>query len=99
MKLDVSVPFDAASDDESFWDECPNRPAVFALFPKSGSGAAARPYLSRTTDLRRRMMRLLAKSPEGPALSGSSGQQMADTGLLSSRPSRPANFREIASRI
>src|SRR5215467_7843214 len=97
MKLEVSVPFDVAADG-AFWDQFPNRPAVFALFPTSASGGAARPYLSRTADLRRRLMRLLASSSEDRASPGSSGRQMAGTSP-SSRLSRPTNFREISSRI
>jgi excinuclease ABC subunit C len=99
MRLEASLPFDAASDDESFWDRCPNRPAVFALFPRSAAAVSAHPYLSRTADLRRRLVRLLAKSPESTASPEGSSHQIVGTASPPSRASRLTNFRELISRI
>ncbi len=70
MQLEISVPFDAGSDAQWFFDSLPSRPAVFALFPETDAtplggqtpalpGSA--PYLSRTRDLHRRLTRLLGK--------------------------------------
>jgi excinuclease ABC subunit C len=60
MQLQVSAPFRSDSDGQSFFDFLPSGPAVFALFPETTASGSA-PYLSRTRDLRRRLMRLLGK--------------------------------------
>ena len=80
MELANSVPFGLYSsslaegagspdDDRSFFDAFPRAPAVFALFfDDSGD---AQPYMSRTADLHRRLVRLLGRrepgSPPAPA--------------------------------
>lgn len=60
MQLEISAPFDPGSDTPPFFDALPARPAVLAVFPSAGS-----PYLSRTRDLRRRLVRLLGKPAPG----------------------------------
>jgi excinuclease ABC subunit C len=45
------VPFDV--------EQVPDRPAVFLVYPRAEAGAGSRPYLGRTTLLRRRLRRLL----------------------------------------
>jgi excinuclease ABC subunit C len=61
MQLQVSVQFDSNIEGSTFFDSIPPRPAVFAIFPRPTEGSKTVPYLSRTTDLRRRLARLLGK--------------------------------------
>jgi excinuclease ABC subunit C len=69
MQLQTSLAFNPGSDgqprgDESYWDAFPRQRAVFALFLKRPD---APPYLSHTTDLRRRLRRILeARRRPGP---------------------------------
>ena len=73
MELAISVTFDPHSpggpgtDERAFFDAFPRSPAVFALF--FDDAGKAQPYLSRTADLRRRLLRLLGRrelaAPEG----------------------------------
>lgn len=63
MELQISVPFDP-SDKKSFFDPFPQDPAVFALFPEDATVPESPPYLGRTSDLRRRLVRLLEKPRE-----------------------------------
>ena len=62
LELECGQDFDAARDAD-FFAALPPRPAVFRLEMHSPE---ARPYLGRTTDLRRRLKTLLA-SPEAPS--------------------------------
>ncbi|MDE3108805.1 MAG: UvrB/UvrC motif-containing protein, partial [Acidobacteriota bacterium] len=55
LELDSALEFDAARDEE-FFAALPARPGVFLL---EMAGAAARPYLARTADIRRAAERLL----------------------------------------
>ena len=99
MRLEACLPFDSSSDSESFWKAFPNRPAVFALFLNQVPGTQPRPYLGRTTDLRRRLMRLLARSPARmPAAVNAGGTTLAPNFSQSLR-SRLPNFRELVSGI
>src|SRR5262252_8821672 len=61
MQLELSLPFEASTSEEPFFDAFPRSPAVFALFPQAAPSSGMPPYLSRTTDLRRRLVRLLGK--------------------------------------
>jgi len=65
MQLQVSVQFDSNLEGSAFFDSIPPRPAVFAIFPRPTKGLKTAPYLSRTTDLRRRLARLLGKPSPG----------------------------------
>jgi excinuclease UvrABC nuclease subunit len=70
MQLQVSVQFDSNIEGSAFFDSIPPRPAVFAIYPRPMEGSKTAPYLSRTTDLRRRLARLLGKpSPDSKRLS------------------------------
>jgi len=60
MQLRFKTPFEAGAAGENFLDSFPSRPAVFALFPASRAGVPTAPYLGRTTDLHRRLARLLS---------------------------------------
>jgi len=98
MELQATAPFDPQTEDESFWDTFPRRPAVFALCLKDVSGVQPPPYLSRTTDLRRRLSRLLAT----PHPNTTSPQNLvAGAGKSLSRPlrSRLLNLRELVSTV
>jgi len=64
MKLQTALPFNPQFDSEGFFRSIPSRPAVFALFPPDASTRASAPYLSRTRDLRRRLLRLLSPARE-----------------------------------
>lgn len=61
MELQNSVPFDPGSDQKSFFDSFPAKPAVFALFPGPEGISHSPPYLGRTIDFHRRLVRLLAE--------------------------------------
>ena len=64
MQLQGRAAFDPSICDESFFDSFEHRGAVFALFTDAAEpGAGSRPYLGRTRDLRRRLIRLL-RSPQ-----------------------------------
>jgi excinuclease UvrABC nuclease subunit len=58
MHLRITIPFDAEA--ESFQEGLPACPAVFALFPAPRQGVPSAPYIGRTSDLRRRLTRLLS---------------------------------------
>jgi len=62
MRLQFSIPFDPAGDENSLLASVAPRPAVFALFLEAGDGSEAAPYLGRTMDLRHRLGRLLGKA-------------------------------------
>ncbi|MEJ2368570.1 MAG: excinuclease ABC subunit C, partial [Acidobacteriota bacterium] len=64
MKLPNSLEFDPRDESESFFDQLEHRAAVFALFPDPNATAGSPPYIGRTRDLRRRLMRVLRK-PQG----------------------------------
>src|SRR5271169_625894 len=61
MQLQHSVRFDPGVDEQAFFDSIPPQPAVFALFARETEGTNPPPYLSRTRDLRRRLIRLLGQ--------------------------------------
>ena len=61
MPFQVSVKFETNSNEDAFFESIPRKPAVFAIFSKEAEGLEAPPYLSRTSDLRRRLTRLLGK--------------------------------------
>ncbi|HLY59889.1 MAG TPA: UvrB/UvrC motif-containing protein [Terriglobia bacterium] len=65
MQLQASVQFDPDVEGNAFFESIPPRPAVFAIFPRESEGLKAAPYLSRTSDLRRRLARLLGKPGAG----------------------------------
>jgi excinuclease ABC subunit C len=116
MELAISVPFDPHSsslsdradgsdksngDDRSFFDAFPHAPAVFALFFDDAGNA--QPYLSRTADLHRRLVRLLGRrEPGGPAASAPTADT-ADARSPSRTPPRPRSImlslRSVTRRI
>jgi excinuclease ABC subunit C len=59
MKLQNSAIFDPGAG-ESFFDGFEHRAAVFTLFPDDPAGSAS-PYIGRTSDLHRRLLRLLGE--------------------------------------
>jgi excinuclease ABC subunit C len=61
MPLESSAQFDPELNESAFFESIPPKPAVFALFSNEADGGKTPPYLSRTTDLRRRLTRLLAQ--------------------------------------
>jgi excinuclease UvrABC nuclease subunit len=64
MHLSHSVLFDPSFGDDLLAKSIPARSAVFALFLKAEDGSPVPPYMGRTADLRRRLLRLLGK-PRG----------------------------------
>jgi len=62
MHLELSAPFAPEWDESALRDSIPARPAVFALHLRDAEGRTAPPYLGRTQDLRRRLLRMLAKT-------------------------------------
>ena len=60
MHLRFTIPFDPDLEGEEFKEDLPSCPAVFALFPSPREGVPTAPYISRTSDLRRRLTRLLS---------------------------------------
>lgn len=64
MRLQFSLPFDPRSDPEWFYHSIPSRPAVFALFPQESAPVLSPPYIGRSRDLRRRLVRLLSPRKE-----------------------------------
>ena len=62
MRLPNTAPFDSRAATETFFEDFPARPAVFALFGALDSLAQPPPYLGRTRNLRRRLARLLRPS-------------------------------------
>ena len=64
MDLQFSLPFNPRSESEGFLQSVPPRPAVFALFPPGSPTVPAPPYVGRTRDLRRRLVRLLSPRQE-----------------------------------
>jgi excinuclease ABC subunit C len=76
MQLQVSLQFDQGLGGSAFFESIPARPAVFAIFPHESESLKTAPYLSRTTDLRRRLARLLGKP--GPGSKRLSLREVAD---------------------
>lgn len=68
MKLEFSAPFDPASDAQPLLDSIPSRAAVFVLSSDPAASPPSPPYVSRTRDLHRRLVRLLAKPRENSKL-------------------------------
>ena len=64
MHLRFATPFAAGDEANGLLETFPRRPAVFALFPAPREGVPSSPYLGRTSDLHRRLVRLL--SPRRP---------------------------------
>ena len=60
MHLRFTIPFPASAEGDDFPENLPRGPAVFALFPAPREGVAYAPYISRTSDLPRRLKRLLS---------------------------------------
>jgi excinuclease UvrABC nuclease subunit len=60
MHLRFTISFSADAEGDDFKDSLPASAAVFALFPPPQEGVAAAPYIGRTSDLRRRLTRLLS---------------------------------------
>ena len=89
MQLQRSVPFDPSAEESSFFASFPAQPAVFAVTLGS-EDALAPPYLSRTTNLARRLKRLLGLRPEGSG---------ATTTPASPVSSRRLSLRAIAHRV
>lgn len=64
MHLRFATPFAAGAEADAFLESLSTCSAVFALFPPPREGVPSEPYLGRTSDLRRRLTRLL--SPRRP---------------------------------
>jgi excinuclease UvrABC nuclease subunit len=64
MHLRFTTPFEAGAEADGLLEKLPSCSAVFALFPAPREGIPLAPYLGRTTNLRRRLARLL--SPRRP---------------------------------
>src|ERR1017187_1970637 len=60
MHLRFDIPFEAGAEGDGFKDNLPASHAVFILFPAPREGASPAPYIGRTSDLRRRLTRLLS---------------------------------------
>ena len=58
MHLSFSLPVDPSLGEDSLAKSIPARSAVFVLFLRTADGSSAVPYLGRTMDLRRRLLRL-----------------------------------------
>ncbi|HVA01564.1 MAG TPA: UvrB/UvrC motif-containing protein [Terriglobia bacterium] len=61
MKLQSSARFDPGAAGESFFGRFEHRSAVFTLFPDGHAAAGLPPYIGRTSDLHRRLLRLLGE--------------------------------------
>ncbi len=61
MRLQSSAIFDSSACAKTFFERFEHRPAVFISFPDENAAADLRPYISRTSDLRRRLVRLLGE--------------------------------------
>ncbi|HEV2495644.1 MAG TPA: hypothetical protein VG204_21505 [Terriglobia bacterium] len=92
MQLQHSVPFDPSAGESSFFDSFPSQAAVFtiSLASSAAQDAGAPPYLSRSTNLARRLKRLLGLRPP-----------VADASRAPSLPasSRRLSLRAIARRV
>lgn len=86
MRLQHSVPFDPSAEESAFFGSFPAQPAVFAitLARPAVDDAGAPPYLSRTTNLARRLKRLLGMRP--------------DVSEAGSAPVPPASSRRLSLR-
>jgi excinuclease UvrABC nuclease subunit len=60
MHLRFDIPFAADAEGNGCQDNLPASPAVFILFSAPREGAPPAPYIGRTSDLRRRLTRLLS---------------------------------------
>ena len=60
MHLRFAIPFETTAEADNSWETFPSCSAVFALFPAPREGVPTAPYLGRTSDLRRRLKRLLS---------------------------------------
>ena len=60
MHLRFDIPFEADAEGDGFQESLPASPAVFVLFPAPREGVPPAPYIGRTSDLRRRLTRLLS---------------------------------------
>ena len=60
MQLRNTTPFEVGAEADSFLESLPSCSAVFALFPAPREGVPSAPYLGRTSDLNRRLTRLLS---------------------------------------
>src|ERR1700733_8146088 len=60
MELQINMPFEAGAEGDDALDGLPARPAVYALFPPPREGVPLAPYLGRTSNLHRRLLRLLS---------------------------------------
>lgn len=61
MQLQFSLILDLHSNEEPKLEDFPPKPAVFSIYLQELAGVSAPPYLGRTSDLRRRLARLLGK--------------------------------------
>lgn len=60
MQLRFANPFEVGDNADALLESVPSCAAVFALFPTPREGVPSPPYLGRTSNLRRRLMRLLS---------------------------------------
>lgn len=68
MRLQNTLPVSGAPDAELNLETCPSKPAVFAVHLDATSGQNVQPYLGRTSNLHRRLARLLGKPRPGSRL-------------------------------
>lgn len=62
MNLKNSLEFDPKAETESFFCQIEHGAAVFALFPDTSQAPARPPYIGRTSDLHRRLARVLRRT-------------------------------------
>ena len=100
MELASSVLFDSSAEEKSFFDLFPSQPAVFAVFLRDATGTKAPPYLARTTNLGRRLKRLLGAAPAKSSVTEGVGLSSdGPPGPSTSRPVRRLGLRDIAWRV
>ncbi|HET7840950.1 MAG TPA: hypothetical protein VFM21_05060, partial [Terriglobia bacterium] len=68
MQLQNTLPVSGAPDAKLNLEFCPSKPAVFAVHLDAVPGQNAQPYLGRTSNLHRRLARLLGESRPGSRL-------------------------------
>ncbi len=68
MKLQNTLPLENTPSAELNLESCPSRPAVFAVHLDDAAGESAPPYLGRTSNLHRRLARLLGGPRPGSRL-------------------------------
>ncbi len=68
MQLQNTLPFPGSPEAKLNLESCPSKPAVFAVYLDADSTHSAPPYLGRTSNLHRRLARLLGEPRPGSRL-------------------------------